>query len=453
MLDRHLGFRIAAAILASCPLYAGDGNVLLLIGDDVGQERVDAYDLYGGGAGTTHLDQLAESGVLFRNCWANPLCSPTRATIFTGRYGFRTGIGTYTNPFADAFGLPLEEWTLPEALDYFSLGVIRTALFGKWHLGGIEDGYEHPNASGFEHYAGGPNNLIAGDSYFEWTKIIDGFAVPRYGYATSDVVDDAIDRIAGYGQEPWFVVASFHAPHTPLHAPPALLHDYELSGDPLEDPVPFQKAMIQAMDREIGRLLDGIAPDVLEKTTVIFVGDNGTEGIATDYPLGAGRAKGTVYEGGIRVPLIVSGYGVTAIPGSECAALVNTTDLFASVVELMTGAGAFSGGRAQDSLSLLPYLAEPGQPSIREFAFAETFAPNSTDRPLSTRRAIRDTRYKLIRRKSQGKPQPDEFYDLLEDPLERIDLLDSPLDEPLGEEEAAEYAKLQQWLEELLTSN
>lgn len=454
MLDRHLWLRVAAASLVLSPLLASPGNVLLIIGDDVGQERVAAYGLYGDGAKTTHLDQLAKSGVLFRNCWSNPVCSSTRATIFTGDYGFRTKIGTYINPFADAHALALEERTIPEALALNSGGAVRTALLGKWHLGGVEDGYLHPNDSGFEHYAGSPNNLLEGQSYFEWTKVTDGFAQPRYGYATTDLVDDAIGLIASYGSEPWFVVASFHAPHTPLHAPPDHLHDYDLSGDPLEHPVTFQKAMIQAMDAEIGRMLDSIEPAVLAKTTVIFVGDNGTEGLATEYPLGPGRAKGSLYEGGIRVPLIVSGYGVTATPGSECAALVNTTDLFETVLELMgeQNEGFASSDLPGHSVSFVPYLSDPAQPSLRSFAFAEIFTPNYVSTRLSTRRAIRDSRYKLVRRKLIGQAQVDQLYDLELDPFERIDLLDSPQDVPLGAEEKAAYERLEQWLEELLAA-
>jgi hypothetical protein len=130
--------------------------------------------------------------------------------------------------------------------------------------------------------------------------------------------------------------------------------------------------MVEALDTEIGRLLSSLPPAVLANTMVLFVGDNGTNAKVTVPPFDVDHAKSTLYEGGINVPLIVSGPEVQ-VPGSEVSALVDTTDLFATVLEL---AGSSAASRAPlDSVSLVPYFADPGTPPARSFAYAELFVP------------------------------------------------------------------------------
>ena len=166
----------------------------------------------------------------------------------------------------------------------------------------------------------------------------------------------------------------------------------------------FARAMTEAMDSELARILQSVPPN----TWVIFVGDNGTANEATDGGTPPSHSKGTVYEGGVNVPLIITGPGV--VPG-ECRALVNTTDLFATIADL---AGVPSS--AEDSVSLLPYLSDPKLPSLREWVFAESFGKENYQR------AIRGARYKLIRR-YDGVAVSESFYDLQEDPSEQTDLL------------------------------
>jgi arylsulfatase A-like enzyme len=175
------------------------------------------------------------------------------------------------------------------------------------------------------------------------------------------------------------------------------------------DPM-LARAMVEAMDAEIGRLLDALEtvdPDAY----VIFFADNGTAPIATLPPFAPDHGKGTVYEGGVNVPLIVRGPGVVH---GESSALVSVVDLYATITEL-----ARVHSTAQDSVSLVPYFADPGR-ALRATVYTETFAPNGGAPPYAShRRALRDVRYKLIRITPSG----DEFYDLFADPFETTDLL------------------------------
>jgi arylsulfatase A-like enzyme len=170
--------------------------------------------------------------------------------------------------------------------------------------------------------------------------------------------------------------------------------------------------MIARLDQEIGRLLANLDAETLENTVVIFVGDNGTTGNSIDPPFHPDRAKFTVYEGGVRVPLIIAGPGVPR--GRASSALVNTTDLYATIAEL---AGArVPSDRPVDSVSLLPYLEDPSTPSLREWVYADQFySEHGVD---TGGYAVRDDRYKLI--EFRNRP---ELYDLLSDPAESNDLL------------------------------
>ena len=182
-------------------------NIVLIVADDFG---VDLMASYGEGLNqpcTPSLDGLSASGMLFRNAWAAPLCSPARAQILTGRYGFRTGLGMPVSNVGP--GLGLAELTLPEMLASYESRII-----GKWHLAGsLPD--THPNDSGFDAFAGSPANL---SDYDSWTKVVDGQSSTSTTYATTDTADEAIAALLGM-QAPWFLSINFNAPHSPLHAP------------------------------------------------------------------------------------------------------------------------------------------------------------------------------------------------------------------------------------------
>jgi arylsulfatase B len=417
--------RICLALLSlSAPLLAQE-NVLLLIGDDMGVERVAAYGEHPDPGHTPNLDRLAERGVLFRNAWSTPYCSPTRATMLTGRHPFRTGVGGVIQPLS-GYALPASEITLPELLRDGTGGAYTCIALGKWHLAGNAAGAaSHPMLSGFDAHAGSLHNI---QSYDQWPKSINGSVGTSTTYATTDTTDDAIRAVRSL-PEPWLAWVAFNAPHKPHHAPPDSLHSYNLSGNPDDTPVEHVKAMIEAMDTEIGRLLTSLDPAIRSRTTIIFVGDNGTYWPAIDGPFDPSHGKGSCYEGGVNVPLIVAGPQV-ANPGSESAALVHTVDIYSTVAELagFDPRRVLPPGHALDSRSLLPYLHDPSTPSLRHVLYTERFLPNGSDTPQARVRAVREARYKLIRRDLLSGPGgsmtiEEELYDLLDDPLENRNLL------------------------------
>jgi arylsulfatase A-like enzyme len=410
-------------------------NVLLIIADDLGVDRVAAYGEHPDPGNTPVIDQLAADGVLFRNAWGNPVCSASRAALLTGRYSFRTGIGSGI-PDGAAWELSVDEVSIPDILP----PAYRSAAVGKWHLSGSGGTYEdHPRLLGFEHHHGPLANLVGADhDYFNWPKNVDGVVGMSTTYATTDAVDEALALIeefsAGPEPEPWFMWLAFNASHWPFHHPPDELHSFELPPHIGIEPV-FMKAMTEAMDTEIGRLLDAMDPAVKANTVIIFVGDNGTMLFATEPPFIPEQSKNTIFEGGINVPLIVSGRGVA--PGMECDALVNTTDIFATVAELV---GAVS--HAEDSVSMVPYFTDPSL-SLRPWVYAELFEPEHTVLNDVRARTVRDRRYKLHR--MLGAPA-DALYNLEADPFEQTDLLADGLLLPA---EQAVYAKLSQVLTQL----
>lgn len=414
---------LPAVLALAAPALAQQPNVLLLIADDLGVDRVGAYAAVPDPGHTPVIDALAADGVLFRNAWSNPICPPTRAGMLTGRHSRLTGFGA-TNFWNTPTELPLAELTIPELLP----PAFRSAAVGKWHMGSLKaSGYMHPLLQGFEHFRGTLTifDASSGDNYTNFTKVVDGTTfVPTTQYATSNQVDDALDLIAGWGPEPWFLWLAFHAPHAPFHKPPASLHTFGTLPGSVSANIPIHvKAMAEAMDTEIGRLLGSMDPAVRANTVVIFVADNGTDALATTAPFLPSHAKGTVYQGGVNVPLIISGPGVAR--GAECEALVGTTDLHATILEL-AGAGPSA---AEDSVSLVPYLSDASLPSLRSSLYTETFLPNGNGPYTSRARAVRDARYKLMQVFGPSAlPTETHFFDLLLDPFELNDLLASPLD-------------------------
>jgi len=486
MLVRHLlaGVFSALFLLAAGEPPPSAPNVLLIIADDLGVDRVGAYGEHPTPGNTPQIDLLAARGLLFRNAWSYDLCSPTRAAILTGQHAQRTGLGTVLQTFTDSVDLGIDETTLADVLA--AVGY-RTAAIGKWHLSarfGPVNYLQHPLLVGFEHHVGPITNLSDVDQqngYFDYFKNVDGTLVQSTTYATSEQVDDALATIAGFGDDPWFMWLAFNAPHKPLHAPPAHLHGFELASPPVQpgqavqpagadarpapilpgaggpassgpatppgglllagpdgEPLPidenaptYMKAMTEAMDTEIGRLMNTMDPEVLAKTYVVFLGDNGTQKDAITPPFDPQKGKGTVYEGGVNVPLIIA--GPTIPSGVETSELTHVVDLFATFAEV---AGA-DASTAVDSTSLVPILSEPGV-GLASQVYGERFAPNGPGPYDHRDQIIRNRFYKLWRRWADGVISDEKFFHLPSDPLEANDLLEGTL----GEKQQSVYDAL-----------
>lgn len=408
----------ALVLLCSWRVGAAPRNVLLIIADDIG---IDSLHLYNDDPAASfppipNIQSLAEQGILFENAYAYPTCSPTRSSIMTGRYGFRTGV---LSP--QSSDLPASETTLPEIFAQQAELDQPIASFGKWHLGGGNSG---PNVlGGWPHFSGAIGGGLR--NFRNWEKVINGVSTNvTMTYATRDNVNDALDWMDAQGTNNWLMWIGFNAAHTPLHKPPNGLHSYTLSGDSADveaNPRPYFEAMVEAMDTQIGLLLASVD---FNETTVVFLGDNGTARSVIQPPYDIPRrAKGSLYEGGTHVPMIVAGDAVVN-GGRTSDAVVHCVDLFATMIELAGG----TAPEGVDSRSLVSILQNqtftPAETAI--FLGSDNLNVGST----GVGRAIIDPPYKLIRVEGLA----DEFYHLENDPLESSNLLLSSLSS--GEQQA-----------------
>jgi arylsulfatase A-like enzyme len=339
----------------------------------------------------------------------------------TGRHGFRTGIGAALG-LVDP-GLDAEETLLPEILGPAG---IRTGLVGKWHLGN-DLGAATPTAEGFDSFVG--NLAGALPSYYNWPKTEDGATSISTTYATTDCIDEALQFIADSAGSRWFLVLSLNAPHFPYQAPPAALHTQNLDGlDPLTTPLPFYKAMIQAADHELGRLLASLPAATVSATNIVVVGDNGTPMGVVEPPLTATTAKGSLYQGGVRVPLIVAGPAVGGRPRTE-GRMVHVVDLFATLAGMqgVNASAAVPAGTVLDSVSFLPLLSSPLQPAPRAYVYTQQFLGSEAMARPGDGELMRNARYTLLRTVQPSMQVREEFYDLETDPLQTTDLLQQPL--------------------------
>lgn len=401
-----------------------DRNILLIIADDLGVDCVEAYGEHPVPGRTPVIDSLAADGLLFRNAWSYPTCSPARGCLLTGRHAHRTGLGYHICYETSNFELSVEEETIAKILK----PRYHTAILGKWHLSmETGSGLMHPMLLGFDHHRGTMENLpdSAGETaYFNYEKSVDGVLRSSNVYATTDTVNDALELIDSFGREPWFVCLAFNAPHAPYHKPPPELHTYTLPPNVLDDIPLHARAMAEAMDTEIGRMLSSMDPIVLAKTIILFMGDNGTAKPATTPPFLNYHAKTTLYEGGVNVPLIVSGPGVTQ--GAECGAFVSVSDIFATVA----GIAGVDYTAAEDSVSMLPYFTSPNLQTMRPWTYSEKFKPNGFYTAYFEReRAARGERFKLMYFYDEYSTtlRDIRFYDLLKDPFELDDMIGGPL--------------------------
>lgn len=377
---------------------AEPNNILLVIVDDWGID----FSALDNPTGPNLPDMptwasLASQGIRFTNAYAQPMCSPTRAGILSGRYSFRHGIGS---PAGANF--PATEVSLPEAFananSPYALG-----SFGKWHLGGGDNGPS--DVGGWAEFRGSLGSGVG--NYFNWDKTINGTTTPVTDtYATSDQVDDAVTFINAQGDEPWFCWLAFNAPHAPFHNPPTDLATTNGNSNTAR-----YLAALEAMDRELARLLESVD---LSKTNVFLIGENGTPGNIAQVPFTQGKAKGTLYEGGIRVPFIALGPDVRTRGTRDD--LVQCTDLFATILDL---ANVPLPETELDSRSLMPALLG-GEP-IAGGVVLEIFGNGEED----PGRTIRIGDYKL-HLYDDGR---EEFYNVVSDLPEENDLLLGTLDQ------------------------
>ena len=428
---RHLP-RICTAVCLALLLLATRAdavqrNILLIIADDFG---VDSFPLTATAGASLppmpNITALKNSGVLFRNAYSQPTCSPTRACILTGRNPIRTGIGAQLTD-ATSPQLQASEFTLPEAFAANSGLGYSLAMFGKWHLNSGAGTNDTPRTiGGWPTFKG--TIIGALPDYFAWTKVTNGVAgaTPTTTYATTDTADDVISfittRPAG---TPWFAWAAFNAPHAPFHVPPSGLHTY---GTPTTNRGMYEAAC-QALDTEVGRILANVN---LGTTDVIFLGDNGTPGQVIQTPYNTAHSKETLYAGGTRVPMIIAGPDVVS-PNRESTAPVNVADLYSTILELagINVATTQPQDNPLDAKSLLPILKNTTD--LERTGFSQMFS--SALATSVSGRAITDAAgYTLI----QFDDGHEEFYNQITDSNEANNLLGTTVSSTA----AAAYAAL-----------
>src|SRR5262245_48436391 len=304
-------------------------NIVFILADDLG--RADVGFNGGKEIKTPHLDELAASGARLEQFYAQPVCSPTRAALLTGRYPMRHGLQVgVVWPHAQ-YGLPLEERTLPQALKEAGYA---TAIIGKWHLGHFQRAYL-PTARGFDHQYGHYNGWI---DYFkhdrngghDWHR--DDKASYDEGYSTRLLANEAVKFIQEKGgRQPFFLYVPFNAVHYPHQAP----EKYSAPYASLKEPRRTYAGMLAAMDEAVGQILKALDEKGLRRQTlIIFSSDNGgpAPGRVTDN--GLFRAgMGTLYEGGVRVAACVAWEGRIKA-GSVVTAPLHMVDWYPTLLRL-----------------------------------------------------------------------------------------------------------------------
>jgi arylsulfatase A-like enzyme len=423
----------ALCCLACCMASAANQpNIVFIMADDLGNADI---GYHGGQVKTPNIDKLAAEGVRLESFYGMPVCTPSRASLMTGRYAMRYGLQTLVIFPSHTYGLPTDERTLPQALKEAGY---QTYMVGKWHLGHADKKY-WPQNRGFDYFYG---NIVGEVDYFtrERGGVIDWQRNRKFlkepGYYTTLIGDDAVKLINQQDpKKPFFLYFASLAPHAPFQAPEEYLKRYP---DIQDKQRREYCAMISCLDDQVGRLVEALDKKGLRQNTLIlFASDNGGAtsgmfaqgakskeeraheegGIAQNAKAPASNGelrggKGSLYEGGVRVPAFANW------PGKLKPAVVNTP---AHMVDIMPTLLALAGGKGSpdhpfDGKDIWPVLAE-SKPSPHDDILINVEA---------FRGAIRKGDWKLI--KIALLPGKTELFNLATDPGEKTNVADQHLD-------------------------
>ena len=410
-----------------CAQAASQPNIVFLLIDDLGY--ADCGFNGGKEIKTPNIDRLAKSGTIIDSHYVQPVCSPTRSTLLTGRYPTHTGVYTIVSPGA-AWGLPLAERTLADALR--SAGY-RTALTGKWHLGEFEKAYQ-PNARGFDHQYGHFFGML--DYYthermnkLDWYR--NGEPLKEEGYTTHLITKEACKVIeSGDKSKPLFLYLPFNGVHSPFQVPDSYLKPYgALKGN-------RQKlaGMLAAVDEAIGKIEESLKQaGMLENTLIVFSSDNGGPPPGDNTPFR--DYKGTIFEGGTRAAAFATWPG--HIPADQRVRQpMHMVDWYPTLIKL--AGGSLEQKLPLDGLDIWPMLTKG------------TASPHDAILSVSTqgpaRAAVRMGDWKLLvsgnadadtgeddgakkaKKKGKaaaGKYEPVALYNLVDDPSESKNVADA----------------------------
>jgi arylsulfatase A-like enzyme len=412
----------ALALTANCAspdLLAAPGrkpNIVHIVADDLGWKDVGfngCTDIK-----TPNLDSLAAGGSKFTQFYVQPMCTPTRAALMTGRYPFRYGLQTAVIPSVSAYGLDTNEWLLPQCLKEAGY---KTAIIGKWHLGHADKNY-WPRQRGFDYQYGA---MIGELDYFTHSEhgVLDWFRdnkpVKEKGYTTTLIGQDAARLIEQHDtSKPLYLYLTFNAPHTPYQAPKEYIDRYSTIAEPTRR---TYAAMVACLDDEIGRVVAALEKKKMRHNTLIlFHSDNGGTrnamfaGVMADMskmkiPCDNGpyrEGKGTLYEGATRVCALANWPG--HIKAGTVEGLIHAVDIYPTLAAL---AGASTAKcKALDGLNVWDTISGGGPSPRTEIVYnIEPF-----------RAALRRDDWKLVWRTIL--PSSVELYNLAQDPSEKNNL-------------------------------
>lgn len=403
-------------VLAATPT-SSQPNIVYIMSDDQGWKDV---GFHGSNIKTPNLDQLAKSGAQLEQFYAQPMCSPSRAALMTGRYPHRYGMQLLVIPSAGKYGLATDEWLLPQALKDANY---KTAIVGKWHLGHADRKY-WPLQRGFD-YQYGP--ILGEIDYFthsthgtrDWYR--NNKLIKEEGYATTLLGNDAVRIINEHNtQKPLFLYLAFTAPHAPYQAPKKYLDQYADIKDTAHQ---TYAAMITALDEQIGRVVDALDKKKMrDNTLIIFQSDNGGPRDAqftgeidmskSTIPANNGPyrdGKASLYEGGTRVVALANWPGHIN-PGTIVNEPMHIVDMYATLTKL---AGATpTKNKPLDGMDVWSTISE-GKPSPRTEVVYDI-------EPF--RAAVRQGDWKLVWKTTL--PSSVELFNIAQDPSEKTNLAD-----------------------------
>lgn len=390
-------------------------NIVYIIADDMGWRDA---GFQGSDIKTPHLDRLAQEGARFGQFYVQPMCTPTRAAFMTGRYPFRYGLQTGVIPAAGTYGLPLDEYLLPQALKDAGYS---TALVGKWHLGHAKPEY-WPRQRGFDSFYGALVGEIdhfkhASHGVKDWYR--NNKPLDEKGFDNSLFGEEAARTIERHDpQNPLFLYLAFTAPHTPFQAPEDYLDRFKHIED--ENRRAYA-AMISVMDDGIGKVVAALEKrGMRDNTIIIFHSDNGgvkSSMFAGDSKVGGTLpadngpyrdGKGTLYEGGTRVVALANWPG--KIKAGTVDDMVHVVDMYPTLAAL-AGAG-LDRTQPLDGMDMWQTISQGAPSPRREIVY-------NVD-PMAG--AVRNGDWKLVWKASL--PQHMELFDLSKDPSETTNLAD-----------------------------
>ena len=386
-------------------------NIVFILADDLGFKDVGYHD---GRIKTPNIDKLASEGVRLEQFYVQPVCSPTRSSLMTGRYPMRYGLQVgVVRPWAQ-YGLPLEERTLAQALREAGY---TTAICGKWHLGHLDSRYL-PTARGFDHQYGHYNGALnyfthIRDKGLDWHR--NDEPLQEEGYTTDLLADESVRLIERHDlSRPLFLYVPFNAVHSPFQAPEPYIDMYKNIKAKNKR---IYAGMVTCMDDAIGRIISAIDKRGMRRNTlIIFCSDNGgVGGIADNGSLRGHKAQ--LYEGGVRVPATATWTGVLKA-GAVVQEPLHIVDMYPTLIKL--AGGNLKQPQPLDGRDAWPTIAE-GKPSPHEDILLNVTPGNG---------AIRCGDWKLVHNGDIGANSTGEkadqnifeIFNLAEDPYEKNDL-------------------------------